>query len=880
MVQVAQRRRTLSPPPTTPDAPTTTRSPARDPWWLARVTPVLVVVLFGGALWVLQRELARYHYHDILHTLESLPVARLGIAVALTLLGYLALTGYDQLSLVYIRKPIGFARTTFTSFIAYTFSNTLGLPLLTGGSIRLRLYSAWGLSAAEIGQAVAFSATTFFLGILGTAAASYLAVSADVIRAAGLHPALLRVISVLSLVVVGTYLVWAVAWRRPLTLRGIALRPPGPALALAQVGVALVDWLFAAATLYVLLPAGHTVTFPVFLGLFLLAQAAGLVSHVPGGLGVFEAVLIVTLRDRVAAGALLGSLVAFRAIYYLLPFAAGATLLVGYEVRRRRERLAPAVAALGRLGSAIVPRVLAGATFIAGVVLLVSGATPAVGSRLRFLDDLLPLAVIEGSHFIGSLIGLALLLLAMGLRRRLDAAFHLTVLLLAGGMVASLLKGLDYEEAIVLGVVLMLILAARSQFYRRASLTAALATPEWLAAVGLAVIATVWLGLFAYKHIEFSNEMWWQFALHGDAPRFLRATVGLFALLGVIGVRQLFSPAPPVPSLPNQTALERAAGIIATSPVASAHLALTGDKSLLFSTDGRGFVMYAVSRRGWIAMGDPVGPADVREDLVWQFRELVDRHGGLTVFYQVSARHLPLYLDLGLTPLKIGEEAHVPLTDFSLDTPERRSLRRSHRQIERSGCSFTVVQPGAQPDLLAELRHVSDDWLAARKTREKGFSLGRFDEAYIRRLPLGIVRQNSAVVAFATLWPGAARAECSVDLMRYASQAPPSVMDYLFVELLRWAREQGYASFNLGMAPLSGLESRGLAPLWSRFNALVFRHGEPFYHFQGLRAYKEKFRPAWEPMYLAVPGSPLTIVRVLTDVTTLISGGLRGAVAK
>ena len=864
----------------TSDAATMTPSPRREPWWLVRLTPVLVVVLFGAALWVLQRELARYHYRDILHTLENLPTAHLAAALALTLLGYFALTGYDQLSLVYIRKPIGFARTTFTSFIAYTFSNTLGLPLLTGGSIRLRLYSAWGLSAAEIGQAVAFSATTFFIGILGVAAVSYLAVPGAALLTAGLHPALLRAVSVVSLGAVGAYLVWAVAWRRPLSVRGIALRPPGPGLALAQVGVALVDWLLAAATLYVLLPAGHTVTFPAFLGLFLLAQAAGLVSHVPGGLGVFEAVLMVTLRDEVPAAALLGSLVAFRAVYYLLPFAVGAVLLVGYEVRRRREQLAPTVAALGRLGAAIVPRVLATATFIAGVVLLVSGATPAIGSRLRFLDDLLPLAVIEGSHFIGSLIGLALLLLALGLRRRLDAAFHLTVLLLAAGMVASLLKGLDYEEAIVLGVVLTLMLAARSQFYRRASLTAALATPEWLAAVGLAVIATVWLGLFAYKHIEYSNELWWQFALRGDAPRFLRATVGLFAMLGVVGVRRLFTPAPPAPSLPDRAALDRAAAIVATSPVATAHLALTGDKSLLFSGDGRGFVMYAVSRRSWIAMGDPVGPDDVREDLVWQFRELVDQHGDLTVFYQVSARYLPLYLDLGLTPLKIGEEAHVPLADFSMDTPERRSLRRSHRHVQHSGCSFTLVQPGEQPELLADLRRVSDDWLAARKTREKGFSLGRFDEAYVSRLPLGVVRQSGAVVAFATLWPSASRAEMSVDLMRYSSQAPPSVMDYLFVELLQWGREQGYASFNLGMAPLSGLESRSLAPLWNRFNALVFRHGEPFYHFQGLRAYKEKFRPVWAPMYLVVPGGLLAIVRVLADVTALISGGLRGAVAK
>lgn len=880
MANVAEDRVTRGSVASVPEPPATMSNMRLGASWLNRFIPPIIVFLFAGALWILQRELARYHYRDIVHTLETLPGSHLAAALGFTLLGYLALTGYDHLSLHYLKKPIGFGRTTFTSFIAYAFSNTLGLPLLTGGSVRLRLYSAWGLSNAEIAQAVAFSAVTFWLGILGVAAVSYVAVPAELMRSARLHPGLFRALSVLSVVIVGAYLTWALAWKRPLTIRGAVLRAPPPGLALAQVGVAVVDWLLAATTLYVLLPPGSAVPYPMFVGLFLLAQVAGLASHVPGGLGVFEAVLVTTLGDRVPAASLLASLLAFRVIYYLIPFAAGAALLVGYEVRQRRQKLAPTAAALGRLSTAIVPRALAVATFVAGVILLVSGATPAVGSRLRFLDGLLPLAVIEASHFIGSLIGLALLLLAMGLRRRLDAAFHLTVLLLGAGVVASLLKGLDYEEAIALTAVLALLLLARPHFYRRASLTAERPSLGWISAVGLALIATVWLGAFAYKHVEYSNEMWWQFALHGDAPRFLRATVGLFVMLGIIGVRRLLTPAPPQTAPPERGTLDRAAAIVAASPVAAAHLALTGDKTLLFSEDGRGFVMYAVSRRSWVAMGDPIGPDDVREDLAWRFRELVDAHGGLTVFYQVSARELPLYLDLGLTPLKLGEEAHVPLADFSMDGPERRGLRHSHRQAERVGCSFTLEPPGEHLELLPELRRVSDDWLAARNTREKGFSLGRFDPAYVQRLPLGLVRRHDELVAFATLWPAAGRAELSVDLMRYASQAPAGVMDYLFVELLQWGRGQGYSRFNLGMAPLSGLESRALAPFWHRFNALIFRHGEHFYHFQGLRSYKEKFRPAWVPMYLVTPGGPLIVVRVLADITTLISGGLRGAVAK
>jgi phosphatidylglycerol lysyltransferase len=180
---------------------------------------------------------------------------------------------------------------------------------------------------------------------------------------------------------------------------------------------------------------------------------------------------------------------------------------------------------------------------------------------------------------------------------------------------------------------------------------------------------------------------------------------------------------------------------------------------------------------------------------------------------------------------------------------------------------------------LPALRRISDAWLETRSTREKGFSLGFFSEEYVRRFPAAIARREGEIVAFANLWPGGGKEELSVDLMRYLPDAPAGIMDYLFVELMLWGRAQGYRSFNLGMAPLSGLQERSLAPLWSRVGAIVFRHGEHFYHFQGIRRYKEKFAPTWEPRYLASP-SGLALPLILANVATLISGGAKGVFAR
>jgi phosphatidylglycerol lysyltransferase len=289
--------------------------------------------------------------------------------------------------------------------------------------------------------------------------------------------------------------------------------------------------------------------------------------------------------------------------------------------------------------------------------------------------------------------------------------------------------------------------------------------------------------------------------------------------------------------------------------------------------------MYGVRGRTWIAMGDPIGPAETRAELAWKFRELCDQYDGLPVFYQVDPDQLATYVDLGLSMLKLGDEARVNLKTFTLDGPSMRDLRYGHRRSLKEGAVFEVLSPLQVPAILPELRAISDHWLDAHKTREKGFSVGHFDETYLSGAPCAVVRKDGRIVAFTNLWLGAGLQELSVDLMRYVPHQIYGVMDFMFVELLLWGQKQGYQWFNLGMAPLSGLEARKLSPVWYRIGALAYRFGDQFYNFQGLRKYKEKFNPEWRPKFLASPGG-MALGRVLLDVTALISGGITGTVRK
>lgn len=848
---------------------------------LRRFLPVAAgTTVFALALFELRHTLARYDFRQVRADLRAVPTADILRAIAFTACGYLALIAYHALAQRYVRRTLAPKRTAFVGFVSYAISNALGFPLLLGASVRYRLYNAWGLSSAEIALIVGFLSVSFWLGVLGVAGAALVLEPGAAPALFGLDAGTLRPLGVVLLLGVAAYLGASIVRRRPLRLLGWEFSVPGPRLAVAQVVVAGIEWVFAAAALWTLLPA-HTpgLTFTIFLGAFVLGNAAGVVSHVPGGLGVFEWILLGLLGTYVPPSSLIGVVIVYRVVYYLLPLAGALILLAANELARGSTGLARAARLAGAWVPGVAPTVLSLTTFIGGMLLLFSGATPALPARLRLIANFVPLAVIESSHFLGSITGALLLVLSRGLARRLDAAYFFTVGALGLGIVASLLKGFDYEEAIALTVILGTLVPARRHFYRRASLTSELFSPAWLLMSAAAIGTSVWLGIFAYKHVDYSTDLWWHFAIRGEAPRFLRATVGVTAVLLLFAIQRLLRPAAADPEPTDEATLARIRPLVRASADTLANLALLGDKSLLFSESGNAFVMYAVERRSFVAMGDPIGPPSEREELAWRFRELADRHGAWTVFYQVRMHNLPLYLDLGLSLLKLGEEARVGLAAFSLEGGARRGLRRVVKAVEKEGCTFEVVPEGAAGPLLPALRAVSDEWLAAKRTREKGFSLGFFDDRYLALTPIALVRRGDAIVAFANVWAGAEHEELSVDLMRQAATAPEGVMDYLFIQLMLWGRAQGFAHFALGMAPLSGLENRQLAPIWNRVGALLFRHAENFYNFQGLRAYKEKFDPVWEPRYLASPGG-LALPRILTNVSALVSGGLRGVIAK
>ena len=413
------------------------------------------------------------------------------------------------------------------------------------------------------------------------------------------------------------------------------------------------------------------------------------------------------------------------------------------------------------------PAILAGApgtlallTAAAGIMLLASGATPTDPGRFVWILEHAPTVLVEISHFLSSIIGIVLILLAFGLSRRLDGAWWATLVLSLVAAILALTKGFNWEESIALLVLVGLLAPCHEAFHRRARLSRLEITPGWLLSAVAAVAGAGLAGWWSFQHLDYANVSVLKVIGDQDAERALRSSVGAAVVLLGVGVwRLLATPATPPVVGEEDPDFRRVREVLTNAEVAepASNLALRGDKRFLFSDSGESFLMFGVRGRSWIALGSPVGRRDERLDLLWAFRELADSHAARPGVYGVGPDDLPDLVELGFSIQKVGESAAVPLDTFSLEGRKRGNLRRSWRKTGEGGACFEVAQARWRALRLRGAQAVSDQWLAHHAGGEKTFSLGGFEPAYIAEFPIAVVRVDGKVAAFATLWTTAQR---------------------------------------------------------------------------------------------------------------------------
>lgn len=307
-----------------------------------RINTAISLIALIIAIFLLSQRLRTIHFYELVEHLRSISGLRLALILILTGISYWTLTGFDWIAIRFLSKRITYAHIAKSAFVGYSLSKNLGLSWLTGGSLRYRFYYRCGLTLREVSKLILFNTTTFFLGFLFWGGLSFTAFPLKENLVSYLPSSTLRLTGAGLLSVPALYLLFCFLGRKELRLRHRRWKIAPPRIALIQVTFGILDVFLTLSVLYLLLPPG-TIGLPSFFSIFFTGQVLAILSHAPGGLGVFETVMFELMKDLISESSLLSALLLYRIVYFLLPLALGITLLAADEIRLRKGAISVSV---------------------------------------------------------------------------------------------------------------------------------------------------------------------------------------------------------------------------------------------------------------------------------------------------------------------------------------------------------------------------------------------------------------------------------------------------------------------------------------------------------------------------------------------------------
>ncbi|MFK9092918.1 bifunctional lysylphosphatidylglycerol flippase/synthetase MprF [Bacillus salipaludis] len=795
--------------------------------------------------------------------INQLNIWSLLLLLAVTFAAVLPMLLYDVILVRILRLKVSKRELLEQSFIANSFSNLIGFGGLIGAMLRTYFFHKLEQDKRRLLGVIASVSLFYLTGI------SFLT---WIVTTRYRHFPLFVDTKWLYFAVLGVGLYLPVF----LIIHMIKSKKDNQTLITTNVSVRLVivsviEWVAVFAAILVLSRIlGISISFENLFPVYIIAACAGIISMIPGGLGSFDLVFIWGMQDlHVPEEKVLVLLLFYRVGYYFIPFLISLVFFVKLYWERWNQSWNFLPKAIIQGVSHVVLTML---VFLSGLVLLLSASVPGIMSRLKIAQELLSFPIINVSHQLSVAAGFLLLGLSRGIEYSVRRTYDLTMLALILAALFSIFKGIDYEEAIFLIIVALLLRISKGQFYRESYV---LTWGKTIFDVTVILIITSMYILIGYLNLPIAKltipAKFLPYVIVDYRDLFKSAALGLVIALLILFTGYLIS-------LPKKWKLEKSIGqekeiidhVTKYKGKVLTHLIFLHDKYVFWNSQKNVLISFQKYADKLVILGDPIGEKKELSNAIEEFQEIADLHGFTPVFYQVSDDMLPYLHGHGFAFFKLGEEAFVDLKTFSLTGNKMKGLRALKNKFFRESFYFELVEPPFALGLLKELREISNEWLLGRK--EKGFSLGFFDEDYLNKAPIAIVRdENKRILGFMSIMHVYDNDQTiSVDLMRVRPEAPSGTIDYLFLSLIDWAKEQGYNRFNMGMAPLANVGLSRFSFLSEKIAAQIFLHGHFIYHFQGLRKFKQKYTNIWEPKYLAYRRkSSLPII--MAQITLLIS---------
>ncbi|MCL2485385.1 MAG: phosphatidylglycerol lysyltransferase domain-containing protein [Endomicrobia bacterium] len=836
--------------------------------WLKFILVPLGFLIFVGALILLHNQIKNLSYADVIYALQAIPFLKIILALFLALSYYIILGGYDIVAFKYInpKASIKPKDILFTCFVSNVLGVNTGYSMLFGGSVRYRLYSIYNISVMDVTKVLFFSAVTIWLGLLVVGGIVFVASPVSLSGVIKFDISTLW-IGIAFLVILSAYIILSFFNYKTIKIFKWKVNFPNIKIVSAQIILATADWVIASLTLYVLMPAGEIPYF-MLLKVFLVAQLLGILSQVPGGMGVFEASIAFLLPTAMDNPGVIGGLLAYRAIFYFFPLAIALSMLGFYESSRFVKKFNDHMKIFGQTLSSTVVQILTVSTFLAGMIALFSASTPFDIDQLKTVLNLIPWWLADLSHFLLSAAAVALLFLTRPLQLRVKNAHTWTCVVFGFIIALVLITGVPMFILAGFLILFVVLLLSKRYFYRDIPVLNTRFSTWWFSAIGGVFVLSIWIGFFVNREDIFSwirlQALFENIMDTSDAARFLRATVGMSFIFIIVLAEQIFRNFVRKPLTFDKNDIKN---IVDSSDYAYALDALAADKKYIMNDEKNSFVMYAPSGNSWIALSDPVGEESQISETLWKFKEITDEAYVRPAFIGIDGKYIQVYEDIGLDVFKIGEEAKIFLEEFNSEGKEIENFTEITKNVESQGLKYEIVKPENFEKYKSVFAQINKTWSDKHGYIERNFIPGKYDESYMKDMNFSILVKDDEVCAFSVFSATKNKNEISTGVVRHKDCAKEEFTYMMFKNVL-WAKENGYKWFDLGLAFVESEEDNNeLVKQFSKMFAFSeqFEHDEKF-----LREFKNKFSPQWHDKYIAVHPDKY-IIMFLKDFAELIS---------
>jgi len=538
---------------------------------------------------------------------------------------------------------------------------------------------------------------------------------------------------------------------------------------------------------------------------------------------------------------------------------------------------------INKLLMRIIPSFL---IFALGIINIISVITPAIHTRVHRLEEFIPLDAIAASNYLVLVAGALMLLTAVFLLKGLRNAWWIALILSAVSFIGHLTKAIDYEEAIVAMLVIVILLFSRKEYHIKGN-------PRmhtigiWTALLSIAAViiyGTVGFFFLDKKHfnIDFSTLQSIRYTIQnfflvGSADlipnsRFARWFLLSINISGFLSMSFLFYTIL-IPYIYKEytdaEGFAKAKELLVKYGQSGIDYFKTYSDKLIFAPENLdAFISYRVAGNYAVILEDPVAENQEKmKQCIILFDEYCYEHGLKSLFYRVPEESLPVYKSLSKKSLFLGQEGIVDLNKFTLEGGKNKALRNALNKLADRGYKATIQSPPIKDGLMQKLKAVSDEWLNSNDRSEIIFSQGKFDWNELKQQTIITVENaEEMVIAFLNIIPDYAPGEATYDLIRNTDESPHGVLDFMLIEFFKYMKSQNYSTVNLGFAPMSGMDD----PHTFTEKSMKFAYEKirSFSHYKGLRYFKEKFSPVWYNKYLIYPDDYdlLQVPAVLTKV--------------